>query len=117
VELTVTQDQLVLIYVCSGLTSVDGELISNRASDAALTGNIRVEANLIRRAAVVDPRRLDQDLDVDFAHVLRHCLRSAPTRTILSRHIPHTTKETSSKILRRLHHAILTLRAEHRQLT
>ena len=58
-ELTVTHDQLVLIYVSSRLTGVDGELVGNRASDAALTGNIRVETNLVRRAAVVHPGRLD----------------------------------------------------------
>jgi len=59
VELTVTHDQLVFVYVGWGLTGVDGEFISNRASDAALTGNIRVETNLVRRAAVVHPGRLD----------------------------------------------------------
>lgn len=35
----------------------------------------------------------------------------------MNRHAIRTAKEPSSKILRRLHHTILTLRAEHRQLT
>jgi hypothetical protein len=98
VELTVTQDQLMLIYAYSGLTSVDGELISNCAPDTALTGNIRVEANLVRRAAVVHPGRLDQDLDVDFAQVLRHCSQSAPTptfRTIIEAYHQRTQQQNS----------------------
>lgn len=115
-ELTITQDQLVFIFVDWGLTSVDGELVSDLAPDAALTGNIRVETNFVRRAAVVHPGRLDQDLNVDFAHVLRHCSQSAPTPPISNHHRIRTAKEPSREILRRLHHAILTLRAEHRQL-
>ena len=99
VELTVKNLAKRYCEICGGLTSIRRKFSSHSASNASLASNVRVQADLVWGTTVIDTRCLDQDLDVDLAHVLRH------------------TEEASGEVLSRLHHAVLTLCPEHRQLT
>jgi len=78
----------------SGVESVDSELVGDGATDATTAGDVGVGADLVGSTRVVDSRVLDQDLDVDLVEVFRN------------------TKETSSKVLGSLDHAVLRLGAE-----